>query len=170
MHLEQTVFVERADVREAPEAGFQGLCPGRQVRLKYGPVVQVLQVARGLNGQLQVRARLLEPGEAEEAKGCLHWISRRDAEQVETRLYQRLFLDGKPVQDAQDPADRQRELNPHSLTVRVASLFNREYLGRMKWDNRFQLERLGYFFQDSDSRLGSRVFNLVIDLQHKANC
>ena len=169
MHLEETVFVERSDVRESEEPGFHGLCRGRQVRLKYGPVIEVLEVARP-GGELRVLARLLGPGEAEQARGCLHWISARDAEQVETRTYQRLFSVEKPAQVSPERAERQKELNPSSLVVRRNSLFNREYLAQMKWDNRFQLERVGYFVQDPDSRLGSRVFNMIIDLQSKPNC
>jgi glutaminyl-tRNA synthetase len=92
-------------------------------------------------------------------KGTLHWLSAKHALPAEIRLYDRLFREEYPEQDA----DWKRHLNPASLEI-VRGWVEPSLAGAKPLD-RVQFERLGYFCLDSDSKAGSLVYNRTIALR-----
>jgi glutaminyl-tRNA synthetase len=78
------------------------------------------------------------------------------------RLYDRLFLTENPLKDKD--VDFKTHVNPKSLEV-LADCYVEPSLSSSKPLDRFQLERLGYFCVDEDSRAGAVVLNRTISLK-----
>jgi glutaminyl-tRNA synthetase len=93
-----------------------------------------------------------------------HWVSAKHALRAEVRLYDHLFA-AKDPSDVPEGRDIFVNLNPKSLEV-VPSAFLEPSLKNAKPGERFQFERLGYFFVDPmDSKPGQPVFNRTVTLR-----
>ncbi|MGI9311712.1 MAG: hypothetical protein ACR2P7_09335, partial [bacterium] len=99
-------------------------------------------------------------------KGIIHWVNAADAAPAEIRLYDRLFRAANPLADKN--ADFRASLNPDSLTLRADARVEAS-LRDADADTRWQFERLGYFFADSDADTNSGadklVFNRIVTLR-----
>jgi glutaminyl-tRNA synthetase len=79
---------------------------------------------------------------------------------VEFRLYGRLFLTADP----EEGGDFLKNLNPKALEVRRG--FIEPSVAKDPRETRYQLERLGYFWQDPvDSRPEALVLNRIVPLK-----
>jgi glutaminyl-tRNA synthetase len=94
-------------------------------------------------------------------KGTLHWVSARHSVPAELRLYDRLFRTERPGEE--EGKDFLSELNPHSFET-LAGRVEPALAGAQPGD-RVQLERVGYFCVDTDSRPGALVYNRTIGLK-----
>jgi glutaminyl-tRNA synthetase len=94
-------------------------------------------------------------------KGTLHWVSAKHAIAAEVRLYDRLFTESNPQKDG---ADFRQFLNPNSRELVHGCMLERA-LGDVQGERAFQLERLGYFCMDRDSKPGAPVLNRTIELR-----
>lgn len=165
------LWVERADYSESPSTGFFRLFPGNTVRLKYGYVVRCTGAAKSSAGELvEIRAEVLPdtksgtPGAAAmKVKGTITWVAAADCVQAEVRLYDRLFTVPQP---GADDHSFLTELNPAS--VQHVAAYVEPSLRVAAPDQRFQLERLGYFVADREDHepdQGKLVFNRVTPLK-----
>lgn len=166
--LTRELWIERDDFREAPQNGFFGLYPGKRVRLKYGYVIECLDMELDLDGRvIAVHSRYLPDSKSGtdsaaeyKVKGALHWLSTRFAKPVEVRLYEHLFAEPQILPDL----GLIEQLNPNSdkvLTAYVESDAHKANPG-----DRFQFERLGYFIADQfDSVASGPVFNRIVSLR-----
>ena len=92
-------------------------------------------------------------------KGTNHWVSARHAVRTEVRLYDRLFRIPFPGNDLT------AELNPESLEI-VPDAALEPALASVEPNERFQVERLGYFSVDPVlSRPNAPVFNRTVTLR-----
>ncbi len=161
----RTLFIERDDFMEEPPAGYHRLAPGRSVRLRHSHVVTCTGVVKNDAGEvIEVRcSHAPSAGGGTPAKrvdGTIHWVSASEALDVEVRLYDRLFSVEAP---GQGDGDFTLEMNPHSLEILRAKV--EPSAGRAQAGDRFQFERLGYFYADPDSKTGAPVFNRVVPLK-----
>jgi glutaminyl-tRNA synthetase len=162
----RTLFIERDDFQEQPPSGYKRLAPGRTVRLRHGYVVTCTGVVKDTKGEIVEVRCTHDPdsrGGASSGKrvdGTIHWVSASQAKDVEVRLYDRLFSVEAP---GQGEADFVTELNPHSLEVLRAKA--EPSLGEAQAGQRFQFERVGFFYADPDSKRGAPVFNRVVPLK-----
>ena len=97
-------------------------------------------------------------------KGTIHWVSADKALTAEVRLYDHLF-------NVEDPDDAPAggtfldNLNPNSLEVLTDAKLEPS-LANAEPGDRFQFERLGYFYVDPiDSKPGKPVFNRTATLR-----
>ena len=158
------VWVERDDYAETPPAGWKRLAPGAAVRLRHGPVVEVVGAERDGEGEVTaVRARLAEGARP---RGVVHWVDVERGVPATFRLYDRLFTEPNPA--AAD--DFLAALNPDSLVERRG--FVEPSVAEDDPGTRYQFERLGYFWPDPvESRpdgAGSGsglVFNQIVALR-----
>ena len=169
--LTRFLYVERDDYRDVDDASFFGLAPGKVVGLRYAGLVRVAEVVRDAASGEPVLLRCeydherrgfpdAPAGAAAKVKGNLHWVSgaRPGAEPpcVEVRLYEHLFVTETPG----STGDWERELNPRSERVVRDARCNPSLLARLHArgpaaaGTPLQLERVGYFVVDKDSRLG----------------
>jgi glutaminyl-tRNA synthetase len=87
-------------------------------------------------------------------------VSAGQALDVEVRLYDRLFSVESP---GQGDGDFIKEMNPRSLEVLRAKIEPSVQSARA--GDRFQFERLGFFYAEPDTKDGAPVFNRVVPLK-----
>ena len=162
----RNLLIEREDFAEVPAAGWKRLAPGKQVRLRHGYIVTCTRVEHE-NGQVSRVFCTHDPatrgGIAADGKridGTIHWLSAAQTTDVEVRLYDRLFTCESPGDEGRDWLE---DLNPAALTVVRAK--GEPLLAQSKPGDRFQFERVGFFFADPDSKPGAPVFNRTVPLK-----
>jgi len=116
------------------------------------------------NAQDSLRTRGGDAPDGRKVKATIHWVSAKDAGSTEVRLYDTLFTKRDP-DDAPEGKDFRANLNPRSLEI-LKSCKLEPSLAAAKAGNRFQFERLGYFYLDPvASKEGRRVFNRIVSLK-----
>ena len=164
--LAKTIFIERTDFKDLDDPDFFGLTPNQPVGLKYAGFISLKEIIR--DKAEKVTELVCEySAEIKKLKGRIHWISQKDAERVEIRLYDYLWTVDEPM-TLKEPLE---EINPNSLIVKENSLVNKSILQGLKHSDHFQFERLGYFVCDYDTDVAKQryVFNLTIDLGDEKN-
>jgi glutaminyl-tRNA synthetase len=167
VNLTREIYIDAEDFAEVPPPKYFRLKPGGEVRLKYACIITFQQVAKDAAGRIteihctaDLTTRSGEPNAAKKVKGTIHWVSARDAREVEVRLYDRLFTVAEP--DA-DGADFRTSINPKSLETVTGKL--EPALLDAKVGEPVQFERLGYFTLDPTSKPGTPIFNRTIGLK-----
>ena len=167
------ILIERDDWRYEPPSGYQRLAPGRTVRLRYGPCITADEVVeRDADGRAtKLRATVhpetlggKNPSDGRKVAGVIHWVDAATSVSAEVRLYERLFKLARPEEGGVDFLEA---LDPDSLeivtTARLEASFARAAVG-----SRWQLERVGYFVVDQDSRVDALVLNRIVTLREAA--
>ena len=163
------IYIERGDFMETPPKGYFRLSPGAEVRLRYAYVIKCTSVVKDDSGEVvEIRctydpdSKSGTPGaDKRKIKGNIHWLSARHAQQVEVRLYDRLFAHAHPDASGQD---YKTFLNPHSKNITTA--FVEPSLRNIQPEDSFQFERNGYFIADRvDTRQEKPVFNQAVTLR-----
>jgi glutaminyl-tRNA synthetase len=166
----RVLYIERDDFRENPPKHFHRLAPGREVRLRHAFVIRCDAVEKNAAGEVTRLRCSYDPttrGDAGQSggrkvKGTIHWVSAAQSVPVEIRLYDRLFTVSSPGSEDRSFLE---ELNPDSLLV-LDGARAEPSLAAAAAGERFQFERLGYFFVDpNDSRPGRPVFNRIVGLK-----
>ena len=156
----RTLFVERDDFMEQPPDGYHRLAPGASVRLRHASIITCHGVVKDERGEIVELRCTHEKDAKKRVLGTIHWVSAEHAVDVEVRLYDRLFSVEAPGDGGRDPME---DLNPRSLEALRAKA--EPSLGSARSGDRFQFERLGYFYADPDTRSGAPVFNRVVALK-----
>jgi glutaminyl-tRNA synthetase len=150
--LTPSVWVERDDVRVAPEDGFWRLTPGNWVRLKHGLNVLVTSIETDVAGNaVRVHAEA-DLGSVDmkaakhKAKAVIHWLSEEDSCVTPVLRYGNLF----------DDAGAFNKAAVTSLNARVES--------GLHTTTHYEFERVGYFWSDALGRL-----HHLADLKGTAN-
>ena len=162
------VYIDHDDFMLDPPKKFFRLGPDREVRLRYGYAVKCHDIIKDSEDNVVELHCTYDPESAggktadgRKIKGIIHWVSAEHAVDAEVRRYDRLFKLPNPSN-----ADNFIEqLNPDSLQVFPNAKLEPS-LGKSDKDSRFQLERVGYFCQDSkDSQPDQLVFNQIVSLR-----
>jgi glutaminyl-tRNA synthetase len=163
------IWIERDDFAEVPAKGFFRLFPGNRVRLKYGYVVECSGCEKDASGAITaVRAKVVADtksgtagADAVKVKGTITWVGADDSVAAEVRLYDRLFTEPQPDAGGRD---FKASLNPQSL--RVVTAWVERALAEAAPDQRFQIERHGYFVTERhDHAPGRPVLNRIAPLR-----
>jgi glutaminyl-tRNA synthetase len=168
--LTRIVYIEETDFKESDEKDYFGLAPGKSIMLRYAYVVKyvshVKDPSSGRVTEVHVEADL-EPAGKKPPKGVLNWVSQPSPGQnpptAEARIYDYLFK----TEDPTDLGDGWLEdMNKESLEV-VQGMMLSPALAKASVGDKFQLERLGYFCVDLDSKPseGKMVFNRTVSLR-----
>lgn len=163
----RTLYVERDDFAEDPPKGWHRLAPGKKVRLRHAYIVTCTSVDKDAEGNV-VRIHCTHDestrgGNApagERIDGTIHWVSASTAVDVEVRLYDRLFVSENPGEGDKDFLE---EMNPESLVTAVGKA--EPSLASATAGDRFQLERVGFFFADDDTKPGRVILNRTVALK-----
>ena len=167
--LSRELYIDRDDFMEDPPPKYFRLGPGREVRLRNAFVVVCKEMIKSDSGEIvELRCDYLpetrngvQP-EGRKVKGIIHWVNAADAIDAEVRLYDRLFQEANPLADQN--RDFRRAINPTSLVVHEGCKLEAS-LANADADSRHQFERVGYFYQDLDSRPDALVFNRIVTLR-----
>ncbi|CAN5765865.1 hypothetical protein BH11MYX2_BH11MYX2_37940 [soil metagenome] len=163
------VLIDRDDWRDDPPKDYQRLAPGRTVRLRYGYCITADEVverdAAGHVTKLRAHVHMETKGGApltdgKKPAGVIHWVDAATAVSVEARLYGRLFKVAKPEEGGVDFLQHLDTNSLETVTAKVEASFAKAAVG-----SRWQLERVGYFVVDQDTRAGAIVLNRIITLR-----
>lgn len=166
------IFIEEDDFMENPSKQFFRLAPGKEVRLRYAYFIKCVGIDKDeMTGKIKAVHCVYDPltrggnnpPDGRKVKGTIHWASCAQALSAEVRLYDNLFNKRDP-NEALDGSDYTVNLNPRSLEVLNATALE-PTLKIAKAGDRYQFERLGYFFVDPKSEAGRPVFNRIVTLK-----
>ena len=162
------LYIEREDFMENPPKKFFRLAPGQMVRLKSAYIIKCDEVIKDSNGNItEIHCSYLPESKSGadtsdlKVKGTLHWVSVAQAISVEVRLYDRLFRVENPAAQEGDFKDY---INPDSLQV-ISTAFAEPSLKNMRFSDRCQFLRKGYFCLDKDTSEDKMVFNRTVTLK-----
>jgi glutaminyl-tRNA synthetase len=163
------LFIEQEDFMENAPKKFFRLTKGGEVRLRYAYFITCNEVVKDENGNISELLCSYDPlskggksPDGRKVKGTLHWVSEPHALNAEVRLYDRLFNDESP--DGDKEVDFLTHLNPNSLQVLKNCKLEPD-LAKVKIEDRYQFERLGYFCLDIDSTPENLIFNRTVALR-----
>ncbi|HTM44214.1 MAG TPA: glutamine--tRNA ligase/YqeY domain fusion protein [Polyangiaceae bacterium] len=160
----KVIYIDREDFQEVPAKNFYRLAPGKAVRLRYSHVIRCEEVLKDAAGNVtELRCVTVPDGEEGSVKGTIQWVSAAHAVPATVRLYDRLFADPEPERGKDGP-DFKTFLNPNSLVVVNGALLEPS-LKKAHVGERYQFERLGFFYVDPDSKPGALVFNRIVSLK-----
>ena len=163
------LYIERDDFMEEAPRKFYRLAPdGREVRLRYGYFIKCSEVIKDENGVVVELRCTYDPetrgGQAPDGRrvrGTIHWVSAAESVPAEVRLYDVLFTNADPEEEA----DYLNALNPNSLEALIDCRAE-PGLAEATPDTPLQFERIGYFRVDSeDSCPDALVFNRTVALR-----
>jgi len=162
------LYIEREDFMENPPKKFFRLAPGQMVRLKSAYIIKCEEVVKDSNGNItELHCTYLPESKSGadtsglHVKGTLHWVSVAQAISLEVRLYDRLFRVENPSSEEGDFKDY---INPNSLQV-VTTAFAEPALKNIRFNDRCQFLRKGYFCLDKDTSEDKMVFNRTVTLK-----
>jgi glutaminyl-tRNA synthetase len=163
------LYVERDDFMEEPPKKFFRLAPGREVRLRGTYFVTCRRAVKNDAGEVVELRCTYDPAtrdgnapDGRKPKATIHWVPAAHAVAAEARLYDRLFTNMTPGDEA-DGGNWRTSLNPASLEVLACRV--EPGLAAAKPGERFQFERLGYFCVDGGAAPGRLVFNRTVTLK-----
>jgi glutaminyl-tRNA synthetase len=161
------LYIERDDFMENPPKKFFRLAPGQMVRLKSAYIIKCDEVIKDADGKItELHCTYLPESRSGHdtsgihVKGTLHWVSAKDAVEVEVREYDRLF---KVEDPASEEGDFKDYINEHSL--KIVKGYAEPSLLSAKLEDRFQFLRKGYYCLDKDSANGKFIFNRTVTLK-----
>ncbi len=169
MPFTRELYIEREDFMEDAPKKFFRMTPGKEVRLKGAYIVMCTGCKYDADGNLEEvyceydpATRSGMPESARKVKGTLHWVSAQYNQEIEIRLYDRLFMVENPAEEKDK--DFRELLNPDSLVI--VKGYAEQYLAETaKIGDRYQFQRIGYFTVDKDSCPGKLVFNRTVSLK-----
>jgi glutaminyl-tRNA synthetase len=166
----KVVYIEQDDFMEEPPKKFFRLAPGKEARLRYAYIIKCEHVIKDeKTGEILELHCTYDPDtrsgtgtSTKKVKGVIHWVAEKGSIEAEVRLYDRLFTKARPDAGEEDFITH---LNADSIEIiRHAKL--EPSLKAAKPEDRFQFERLGYFYVDpKDSQSGTPVFNRTVTLK-----
>ncbi|MBF0442209.1 MAG: glutamine--tRNA ligase, partial [Oligoflexales bacterium] len=168
----KVVYIDEDDFREDPPKKYFRLSPTKKVRLRYGYVIECVDVIKDKNTGKVVELRCRFDPETRDGKdpasgkvkGIIHWVSEANSIKAEVRLYDRLFTVPDPS-SREEGKDYKDFLNPSSLEA-ISGARVEAFLGEAVPQACYQFERVGFFCVDGkDSKKGNPVFNRTVTLR-----
>jgi len=166
----RVLYIEQDDFREDPPKQFFRLSPGREVRLRAAYFVRCERVLKDERGQVVELRCSYDPAtrggdapDGRKVRSTLHWVSAQHAVEAEVRLYEHLFTKPDP-DDVDEGKSWLDNINPKSEEILTGCRLEPALADRPAGFF-CQLERLGYFCFDPDSRPGRPVLNRSVSLK-----
>ena len=165
------LYIERADFMEDPPRKFHRLGPGREVRLRYGYLIQYVSHEKDeKTGEITEIHCTYDPKtkggsapDGRKVKGTIHWVSARKGVNITVRLYDRLFKVENPEEDKNTHFIDQ--LNPDSIITMDRAVAEPEIAG-LAPGTTIQFERQGYFCVDPTTSEHNRpILNRTVTLR-----
>ena len=162
------LYIEREDFMEDPPKKYFRLRPGGEVRLKYSYIIKCEEVIKNSDGVITEIRCTYDPsskpgvGEWRSVKGTIHWVSAKHADEIEVRLFDRLFTNPE-MDNLEEGKEYIDYLNPDSL--KVVKGYAESALRSENSGIAVQFERVGYFVKDSSSTDSNPVYNRTVGLK-----
>ena len=158
------IYIEREDFEENPPKGYFRLTPEQPVRLRHGYIITCKEIIKDANGEIiEIKAEYNRESKSGsdtsgiKVKSAIQWVSAAEALEIEVRLYDRLFASEAP--------EGIEDVNPDSLQIIKNALIEPDVI-KNRPDERFQFERVGYFYADPIEYSDAKpVFNKIVGLK-----
>jgi len=157
------LYIEADDYKEGANRKFFRFTEGREVRMRYAYYLTCQRAIKNDEGEVVELRCTYDPetkggssSDGRKVKGTIHWVSAEHADDVELRLYDRLFnvVSPKGMDD----------LNPESLTILNNAKLEPGLVGNSQGVH-YQFERMGYFYRDETQEKDKPVFNRIVTLR-----
>ena len=162
------LWIERGDFMEEPVKKWFRFAPGKEVRLKHAYYVTCDEVVKDADGNVVELRCTYDPEsrgggtpDGRKVRGTSHWVSAAHADDIEVRLYDRLFAHPNVGEGVDDFLEH---LNPNSLEVLSGCKAEPGLVSRPVGDV-VQFMRQGYFCVDKTSTPVKPTFNRTIALR-----
>jgi glutaminyl-tRNA synthetase len=168
----RVLYIEQDDFMEVPAPKYYRLSPGREVRLRWAYFIKCESVVKDPHTGAIVELRCsYDPAtrggdapDGRKVKATMHWVADAKALPATVRLYDKLFTKENP-DDAAGGGTFLDAINPQSVET-LDGCRVEPSLRNAKPGERFQFERLGYFYIDPAESSGERVcFNRIVSLK-----
>ena len=158
------LWIDSSDFAEVPPPKFFRMKPDGEVRLMGAYIVKCKGVEHTEDGDvIHVDADLETkngmPADGRKIKGTIHWVSAEFCDDVEVRLYDKLFT-LKNMNELPEGKEFKDYINPDSLKV-VKGCKAEKSLGEST-DTHFQFVRTGYFVKDTKN---PNTYNRIVSLK-----
>jgi glutaminyl-tRNA synthetase len=157
------LYIEAEDYQEGANRKFFRFTEGREVRMRYAYYLTCQRAIKDEAGNVIEIRCTYDPetkggqsADGRKVKGTIHWVSAAHADDVELRLYDRLFNKAAP-KDTED-------LNPESLEILTTAKLEPGIVDKSD-GVRYQFERMGYFYRDKTHENNKPVFNRIVTLR-----
>ena len=157
------LYIEADDYQENANRKFFRFTEGREVRLRYAYYLTCQRAIKNENGNVVEIRCTYDPEtkggkstDGRKVKGTIHWVSARHCDNIEVRLYDRLF-------DKPDPKGLE-DLNPNSLEI-IENAKLEPNIVENSDGVRYQFERMGYFYRDKTYEQDKPIFNRIVTLK-----
>lgn len=162
------LYVEKEDFMIEPVKKYFRLFPGNEVRLKSAYFVKCIGYETDENNEVTAVHCTYDPEtkggyspDGRKVKGTLHWVSAVDSVRCEVRLYDRLFVNPNPSDEAN--GSFKDNLNPDSLQI-LSGCLAEGSVKNSKVGDVYQFMRQGYFCVDTKSTDEKLIFNRTVAL------
>ena len=169
MTFSREIYIEKDDFMIDPPRKYFRLAPDKYVRLKGAYIIKANRFETDADGNVSTIYCEYEPSSKSgedtsgiKVKGTIHWVDAHNHQDVELRLYDRLFTDPTPT--SHEDTDYLEFLNPQSLQL-VPNAKAEKYLAHVGETESLQFMRKGYFIKDKDSSEEKLVFNRTVTLR-----
>lgn len=166
------LYIERNDFLEEPPKKYHRLGPNREVRLRYGYLIQYASHKKDeSSGEITEIHCTYDPEskggsapDGRKVKGTIHWVSAAKGLPVTVNMYDRLFKVEDP--EADKDIDFLDQLNPDSQVI-LTNAIAEPSLAEMNPGDSVQFERQGYFCLDpvTPEHEGKLIFNRTVTLR-----
>ena len=103
VHFSKEIFIEKEDFLENPPEKYFRLSPGVEVRLRYGYYIRCCGIVKdNVTGEINEIHCTYDPltkggssPDKRKVMGTIHWVSCSKATEIEIRMFDRLFINGK---------------------------------------------------------------------------
>ncbi len=157
------LFIEADDYKENANRKFFRFTEGREVRLRYAYYLTCQRAIKNEAGEVIELRCTYDPetkggcsADGRKVKGTIHWVSAEHADDVELRLYDRLYNTKTP--------SGMDDLNEQSLEV-LSTAKIEPHLVDGSEGVRYQFERMGYFYRDKTYETEKPIFNRIVTLR-----
>ncbi len=159
------LYIDRSDFAEVPPPKFFRMKPDGEVRLMGAYIVKCIGVEKCEDGCDVIHCTAdLETGngmpvDGRKVKGTIHWVSADNCDDIEVRLYDKLFT-LKNMGDMPEDKTYNDYLNPDSLKILSGCKAEKQLLDCEK--THFQFVRTGYFVKDTKY---PNTYNRIVSLK-----
>ncbi|MCF6288342.1 MAG: glutamine--tRNA ligase/YqeY domain fusion protein [Proteobacteria bacterium] len=157
------LYIEAEDYKENANRKFFRFTEGREVRLRYAYYLTCQRAIKDDAGNVielrctyDVQTKGGKSADGRKVKGTIHWVTVAHADDIEVRLYDRLFNKPKPVGLG--------DLNVNSLEIMPNAKIEPNIINTDK-EIRYQFERMGYFYRDTTHEQDKPIFNRIVTLR-----
>ena len=157
------LYIEADDYKENANRKFFRFTEGREVRLRYAYYLTCQRAIKNDAGEVIELRCTYDPEtkggsspDGRKVKGTIHWVSAQHADDVELRLYDRLYNEKSPK--------GMDNLNDNSLEILENAKIEPNIIDGSE-GIRYQFERMGYFYRDKTYETNKPIFNRIVTLR-----